>query len=187
MIDIFETILYRCGDWWYRLKCFLWKRHTTLKPRYLGHTWCDRSHILHHMMFEILSEFIEQECGEDCVVDWEASDHRVIVHGFSVNVRDEMQDLYDWWHTVYVPYEERVQYREMWDTWLSPFKPVVYTRREKRDGVEFWAYDPVWRTPGDRHRYKGGMDFLRMFEEYIELELEDRLHRLVKVRPYMWT
>ena len=50
-------------------------------------------------MFEVLSQFIENECSPG-PIDWEASAHMVKVHGKEVNVRDEMQELYDWWHKV---------------------------------------------------------------------------------------
>lgn len=54
---------WRPGQLLYRMKCFFFKRYTTVKPRYLPHTWCDRTAVLPHMMFEILSQFLEKECG----------------------------------------------------------------------------------------------------------------------------
>ena len=60
---------WRPGQIWCRLKCWAWKRYTTVKPRYLDHTWCDRCDLLPHMMFEILCDFVEKECSPGCV-EW---------------------------------------------------------------------------------------------------------------------
>ena len=91
---------WRPGQIWYRFKCWAWYRYTTVKPRYLPHTWTDRDDVLPHVMFEVLSQFIERECTPECI-DWEASGHMITVDGVEKNVRQEMQELYDWWHQEY--------------------------------------------------------------------------------------
>ena len=50
---------YRPRQIWYVFKCWDWNRYTTVKPRYLGHTWTDRDNLLLHMSFEILSNYVE--------------------------------------------------------------------------------------------------------------------------------
>lgn len=153
---------YRPGQIWYRFKCWLWKRYSTIKPRYLPHTWCDRVELLPHMMFEVLSQFIEKECSPG-MVDWQKSGHSVIVDGKEVNVRDEMQDLYDWWHQIYnKEYPERMKqiYAESEHEEWPPNKPITedfWTRRASR------------------------------LETKMENELMTRMIRLCKVQPYMWT
>ena len=81
-------------DWrpkniWYQVKCWAWKRHTTYKPRYLPHTWCDKDHIIVHMNFEILCRFVEDELIPG-PVDWDADEeHR--------QAKAKMLELYNWW------------------------------------------------------------------------------------------
>ena len=67
------------------------RNHIIYIPRYLSrYGWCDRVEALPHIMFEILSKFIEEECSPG-IVDWEGSDHTIDVNGDIVNVRTEMQ------------------------------------------------------------------------------------------------
>jgi hypothetical protein len=95
----------RPGELWYQLKCFLWNRYTTVRPQYLGHAWCDRSELLPHVMFQILTDFVIKENGGiDIVgtplkthVDWFATDHHT-------EAWNEMVRLYKWWHNVYIPF-----------------------------------------------------------------------------------
>ena len=94
--DIYISIVpyeWRFRQVWYGLKCRFWHRYTTIKPRKLDHTWCDRSHLLPHMMFEILCQFVEREL---CLphVNWE-SDER---HS---NAKKEMLALHKWWTEEY--------------------------------------------------------------------------------------
>lgn len=92
---------FRPGELWYQLKCFVWYRYTTVKPQYLGHSWCDRTELLPHMMFQILSDFIIKENGgidfNKSIVDWEYDEiHR--------NAKNDMIKLYKWWHEQYIPF-----------------------------------------------------------------------------------
>src|SRR4030042_4189507 len=84
---------YRPMELWYKIKCWCWHRYTTVKPRYLGHTWCDCDDLLSHTMFEILSRFIEKECSPGNV-DWDYDNEHS-------TVRAKLQELYDWWHDYY--------------------------------------------------------------------------------------
>jgi len=80
---------WRPGQVWYRVACRLWRRHTTYKPRYLPHTWCDKDHVIVHMNFEILSRFVEDELIPG-PVDWDADEeHR--------QAKAKMMELYEWW------------------------------------------------------------------------------------------
>lgn len=78
----------------YRFKCFVWHRYSTVKPQYLPHTWVDRSDLLPHVMFQILTDFIEKENPFECHIDWDYDgEHR--------QAKKEMLELYHWWHYVY--------------------------------------------------------------------------------------
>lgn len=89
---------------WYNFTCWAWKRYTTVKPRNLGHTWCDRSHLLPHVMFEILCDFVEKEYKpdqerENWSINWDSDPAHA-------HARDEMLALYEWWTEKYLPNED---------------------------------------------------------------------------------
>lgn len=52
---------YRPKNIWYRLKCYLWKRYTTIKPRNLNHTYCDKVDLIPNLVFEAATQFLEKE------------------------------------------------------------------------------------------------------------------------------
>ena len=89
---------WRPSTLWYKFSCWAWYRHTTKKPRYLPHTFVDKTTLVPHMMFELLSEFLEKECSPG-IVDWTHCTHSVGERTF--NVLEEMQELNEWWHEVY--------------------------------------------------------------------------------------
>lgn len=169
----------------YRLKCFFFKRYTTVKPRTLKyHTWCDRCTLLPHMMFEILTQFIEEECSPE-IIDWEASDHRVIVNGESVNVRDEMQALYDWWHKEYLKeYPKREE--ELWAE-IKKYEPTFLFEKMEIEDTCFYSYNPNFSSKEDKTHYKSLMGQISSLEREKEKELIKMCHRLVEVIPYLWT
>jgi hypothetical protein len=180
---------YRPKEIWYKIKCFVWHRYTTIKSRYLDHTWHDRVAVLPHTMFEILSRFIEGECSPGHV-DWEGSGHTVEVNGETVNVRDEMQRLYDWWHTVY-----NKEFREVDQIiWKEAQKHeptemfVPYEPEEDEEGKEGWMeYDPQFPNEEDKEIYNSCMMALSKLERTQEQMLMERMHRLVNLTPYLWT
>lgn len=135
---------YRPFQLYYRIKCFLWHRYTTIKPRTLKyHTWCDRCTLLPHIMFEILSQYIEREAEN---IEWYGEyGHKINVDGKEVFVRDEMQFLYDWWHKIYLG-EYPNQTEETWKN-LSKSKPEFYI-----DANNMW--NPKFSTEEKAMAYK---------------------------------
>lgn len=172
-------------DWFRSIKNWIMRPYTTIKPRYLGHGWCDHVELLPHLMFESLSIFIEKECSPGCVEwhgDWA---HKVVVDGQQKCVRDEMQELYDWWHNTYIPFtrgesskEKEIQQKinELstdLDSDLNAFFKALNTPKEKRD---------------DKHtQYFELLAALNNYEAYMNKELDERLHRLINIRHSMWT
>ena len=163
---------YRPDELWYKLKCWVWHRYTTVKPRYLPHTWMDRDKQLVHSMFEILSEFIEKECDPGNV------------NGEEKYVRDEMQELYNWWHKDYIP--------NIWESKLS----------DKLN--EAIKYPKITSTPCEDNKHLSKMNFVYDNDEHeekttqqlkelnhLEAAYDDKLselmHRLIEVKDYMWT
>lgn len=184
---------WRPGQIWYRAKCWACHRYTTVKGRYLPHTWVDRSEVLPHTMFEILSQFIEKECSPG-IVDWYNKDygHKIEVNGEEKFVRDEMQELYDWWHNVY-----NKKYREEQDAiWkeAEQHSPVRNLKPVDREGNEvseeeatLYHWDPEFATEEDAEVHQRCMDAFRELEQKRDEELEEMLHRLIRVRRSMWT
>lgn len=182
--DFYSGIIpyeYRPKQIWYKLKGRFWSKFNTIKCRYLPYTWNDRSEVLPHVMFEVLSRFIEQECSPGHI-DWEGSGHTVTVNGKEKNVRQEMQDLYDWWHQSYIKEYEEIAH-------------ILYDEAEKHHG-EF-VFEPD----------KNGFSFMNIkyeSEEHEEInyvcmkaamkldkmrdkKLNEMMHRLVNLTTFLWT
>ena len=99
------TIWDKITIWWnrhvseriYRWKCHLYKKYNRVRIRSLPPTWNDRDAVLVHSMFQVLSDFMEQEKpGER--VDWDWCETHA--HAWK-----EMQELHRWWHNVYLKFD----------------------------------------------------------------------------------
>lgn len=176
----------------YYLKCVLWKRYTVIKGRYLSYQWTDRVEVLPHTMMEILSQFIERECNPE-IIDWEASGHIVEVNGVIKNVRQEMQDIYDWWHNVYnKEYHKKTE--KLWveiqqhspeneDVPLdSDFNPIG----NKKEAVCF-EWKQTFANEEDRQIYNERFNALHELDKEMEDKLDEMCHRLINIRKYLWT
>jgi len=178
----------------YRLKCWGWRRHTTIKSRYLPHTWVDRVEVLPQTMFEILSRFIEQECSPGHIEWYGEYGHKIKVKGVEKYVRDEMQDLYDWWHQVY-----NKQYEEVNDMlWAEAqkhrpdpdkeFLPIdIDGNPVDEDEAEYFKWEQNFPTVEDEEVYHRCMKGMNKLEEMQNRKLDEMLHRLIRIRRYMWT
>ncbi len=174
---------WRPGQIWYRLKCWVWKRYTTVKPRYLGHTWCDRTELMPHMMFEILCQFVERECSPGHVEWYGEYGHKITVDGEEKYVMDEMKDLIAWWHAVWNKEVEEVD--DMLWAEAEGHSPTSYFEPFGDEGLFEWKQR--FTSEGDEEIWKRCMKGLNNLEYIMAVALEERLHRLVKLIPYMWT
>jgi len=174
---------WRPGQIWYRLKCFFWKRYTTVKPRYLHHTWCDRCELMPHMMFEILAQFIDDECSPGHVEWYGEGGHKIIVNGEKKYVLDEMKDLVAWWDTVW-----NGEWEEVNDIlWAEANKhdPETTWTKEDEDQMSFW--DPQFRETEDGELWHKCVGAVNKLERIMHKAREERLHRMIAIFPYMWT
>jgi hypothetical protein len=119
-------------------------------------------------MFEILSRFIEKECGEDGVKDWydEEWGGKIVVNGEAKFVRDEMQELYDWWHLYY---NSGVMEKEK-DDLLSQIVEI--------------GYQP--KTKAEKLKLRKACKAYHNFDYKIRDDLKNRLHRIINVMDYVW-
>lgn len=80
------------------LKGFFKKRYNIIQVKTLRSGWSDRDDLMTHAMFQILTDFVEEEIDSDWV-DWSATEEHQAAY-------NEMKRLYKWWHEEYLPYEE---------------------------------------------------------------------------------
>ena len=126
--------------------------------------WYDKDTILLHAAFQILVDFIEKERPDE-ICDWEYDElHR--------NAWSEISQLYKWWK------EERASRHDPLDDVASP-SDEEYTTSE-----EGYMIFP------DREKYP---EYYAALRKSSELEREwykedqKNLHRLIEVRPFLWT
>lgn len=175
---------YRPHELWYKLKCFVWYRYKIINPRYLPYTWCDRRELLMHSMFEILSDFVEKECSPGYVDWYHEYAHKVNIDGKEVFVRDEIQHLYDWWHTTYLKEYAKIE-ENLWDLYGKYTPPI-----EKcfvPEG-EYYILDMSHGlSEEDNKKRKMVLESIEKFEIFVEEEIQEKLHRIINVRLSMWT
>ncbi len=184
---------WRPGHIWYCLKCFLWHRYTTYKPRTLGHTWCDRSELIPHMIFEILSQFIDKECDPG-PIDWYGEHGHKIIPGVNYDCYDKdrnhpdcvyaldyMKELRNWFYDIYL--------KEIDDTcteWYEFHKEHCVLRSErstKHTSKSIFDYD----SPENKKRDRELMDEAQAKENRLNQKLEDKMIEIIKIRGFMWT
>jgi hypothetical protein len=175
---------WRPGQIWYRLKCWAWHRYTTMKPRYLKHTWCDRCELLPHMMFEILDQFITDECSPGIVAWYGEEGHKITVNGQEKYVLDEMKDLVAWWHTVW-----NKEWNEVNDIlWAEAHKhepTSEWIECDDKPGMSYW--DPKFQETEDGEIWHYCVRSINKLERIMHKDREERLHRMIAILPYMWT
>lgn len=177
---------WRPSQIWYRLKCRLWKKYTTYKPRYLSHTWNDRDNILLHMNFEILCQFIEKECSPG-YVNWAYDE-------FHIEKMREMRSLYDWWIDCHTDRKkDDILLDKRFDELYKVYEYLIDeadgpTETIPLRGEDYKIYAYKWETsrtnPDKFSDYvKARNNLSHIHEEF----LERQLIRLIKIRPFMWT
>jgi len=173
---------WRPSEVWYRLKCFLFKRYTTVKPKTLPyHTWVDRDVLLLHTMFQILTDFVEQECSPGVINWYHEHAGKIRVGGKEKFVRDELQDLYNWWQQV----PEGASYDYTCPK-LNKFREKVYSklppiRFEKIPDSEYFE------MVSDKTRYDKYCVKLIHLENKQRKVTKEYMKRLVRVSEYLWT
>jgi hypothetical protein len=195
-----EKILYKYYDlvpyyWrpkqiWYQFKCWAWHRYTTFKPRYQGHTWCDKTQLLIDLNFEILCKFIEDE-----VVGGPVNWHSEPEHTKAYN---EMYDLYNWWIAGHKLKEEE-GYTMLFDPLYNEVYEILdrYQKSYEASDTRFEVCD---------RDAKGKPLYYEMKQDYVDEELHgkyvlakmkleqsheefvnNQLKRIIDLRQWLWT
>lgn len=174
---------------WYRIKCFCWKRYTTVKSRHLSHQWCDKTELIPYTLFEMLEDFVEKECSPGHIEWYGQYGHKVLVGMEYKYVRDEMTDLLKWWNEVYIPYtkgehpeqirlqELQKEYNDLWDKFWFP-----------TDNKYLTAFDPEKALGPEKYqKYLAASKEQWKFEDEMEKELNAMCHRIINIRESLWT
>lgn len=172
---------YRLRQVWQKVKDFCWNRYSTIKPRTLGHSWCDRRELLLHMSMEILGNFIENECSPGHVL-WYGEEGPTV---YGEYVMDEMKEIWDWWNITYQKeYPEAID--NIWNL-ISDCGPEI--RHEELDPPETNLKQMVFHfeTEEQETKYKALTEQAHKLEQRVEDESDKMLQRLAAVRQYMWT
>jgi len=158
------SVIKQVWDGWYYIKCALWKRYNRVYVKTLPPTWCDRDTLMSYTMFQILEDFVKRECSPGSV-DWDADEE----HRF---VRKKMDELLDWWHNIYLKFDEFEGYDK------SKATPDNERFTKNEDGYYTFCsneYDETFYTEAS---YK---------EKKMEETLSIKLKELIDIRPWMWT
>lgn len=184
---------WRPGQICYRLNCYFFKKYTTIKPRTIKyHTWCDKTELIPHVMFECLTQFIENECSPGHVDWYHKYEHEgverihcsIIVDGEERFVRDVMQELYDWWHNEYLPWFRGEVTDKLYDS--LPDTVMKFTKCEDNEHLSTMDFEyPNDENGADKTREI--YDQINKIEAEMKNKLNKNLHILVDCIGWMWT
>jgi len=134
------------------------------------------------MMFELLCQFVERECSPGHIEWYGEYGHKITVECTEKYVIDEMKDLIAWWHQVWNKEVEEVE-DMLWTEALrhSPISDFV----PLSDHLVEWK--PQFANDHDEEVYRCCVMACNKLERIMNKALEERLHRLVNIIPYMWT
>jgi hypothetical protein len=180
----------------YKVKCWLFRPYTTIKPRTMGHTWADKSELLPHMMFEIFCKFMEEECyvtddykiGEKCWIRFEGikGKHMIEVNGKKKWVWTEMAEIYKWWKEEYVPlwngvHPKMVQIEQDMKKYGQIEGTDLFVKSENGPYFEF---KPTYKN---KKLHDKASEKYWKFEEDMDNKLVEMMKRMSDIHGYMWT
>ena len=139
-----------------------------LKIQSLENGWCDKDYVMLHAVFQILVDFVQQE-KPDQTVDWNSDPEQK--HAWK-----EIQSLYRWW-TKTRPARK------------SPLDDKGLKKPPRR-WQKILGSDLYQLMDNDKKKYA---DYVLALKKHGQMEKrwheEDQknLHRLMEVRPFLWT
>jgi hypothetical protein len=139
-----------------------------LKINTLEKGWCDKDEMMLHAVFQLLVDFVEQEKPDE-VVDWSSyPEHK---HAWK-----EIRSLYRWWTLT------RSARRSPLDQKGLRKPPMRWKKIPGSDLYELACYDKKKYAAYDAALKK----HLRLEKKWSQ-EDQRNLHRLVEIRPFLWT
>jgi hypothetical protein len=139
-----------------------------LKINTLNKGWCDKDHMILHVAFQLLVDFVEQE-KPDLIINWNSDpEHK--------KTWQEIKSLYRWWT------KTRPNRKEPLDNENLKIPPMRFKKVPGTNLTQLMDYD--------KNQYK---EYDSAFKKQMSLEMkwhtEDQknLHRLIDIRSYLWT
>jgi hypothetical protein len=139
-----------------------------LKINTLNKGWCDKDHMILHAAFQLLVDFVEKE-KPDQIINWNSDpEHK--------KTWQEIKSLYRWWT------KTRPNRKEPLDNENLKIPPMRFKKVPGTNLTQLMDYD--------KNKYK---EYDSAFKRQMSLEMkwhkEDQknLHRLIDIRPYLWT
>ena len=172
----------RPGEIWYSLKCNVWHRYTTVKPRTMPwNSWVDKVDLVPHVLFEMLCSFWEDEVLKGRT-DFIESGHTIKIDGKDVNVYHVWENAYEWWNNVYLKEIDRTN--EEWYTFhkshnKSSFNPIP--------GTELSRWDSEYDSEENEKECSRLLKEARSRQTKLEEELIEHMVNIVKTHQSMWT
>ncbi len=139
-----------------------------LKIHTLEKGWRDRDSIMLHAAFQILVDFVELEKPGE-IVDWNSDDSHK-------RAWKEICDLYDWWT------KSRPNRKSPLDDKRLKVPPTIFEDIPDSDCKRM--------VEPDKKKYAAYYKALEKEQQQeIKFHEEDQqnLHRLIEIRPYLWT
>jgi hypothetical protein len=140
----------------------------TLKIQTLDKAWHDRDELLLHAAFQVLVDFVENE-HPDRIIDWKSD-------ALYKKAWKEITSLYTWWK------ETRPARRSPLDEQGLAKPPLKFRKIPGSD--RYGTVEP------DRKKYAAYYRALKKhsrLEEKWHVEDQRNLHRLIEIRPFLWT
>lgn len=139
-----------------------------LKIHTLHKGWCDKDEVLLHAAFQLLVDFVEQE-KPGKVIDWNSDkEHK--------KVWREIRALYKWWT------KKRPARKDPLDDKKMKVPPIKF---KKIPGTDFSKMVTPSKKKYAKY-YKAAKESTRLEMQWHE-EDQLNLHRLIDIRPYLWT
>ena len=139
-----------------------------LKIHTLEKGWCDKYHVMLHAAFQLLVDFVEQE-KPDQIVDWNSdAEHK---HAWR-----EIRSLCRWWT------QTRPARKTPLDNKRLKKPPMRWKKIPGSDSQQFVDYDKKKFATHDA-ALKKHWKLERKWHE----EDQRNLHRLIEIRPFLWT
>lgn len=171
------------------IKRYFFKKYWKVKPKYLSRfSWIDTNHLLIHYMFQIVCDFYEKECGDDCPVDWKATDcpkNFIEVNGDRRYVIDVIKELTEWWKW-YCEEVDNILYKMRED--YQQYSPKPLFKKYKGDNPMI-GYTMNTEFPSEEQKQKHDELFQKLinYENELIAELDRKLHLIVDIKNSLWT
>lgn len=190
--NVYLAIPYDCRpkNAWYVFSCWAWKRYSTVKPRKLDHTWIDRSALIYHVVFEVLSDFVEKELDRvpkylskppPSERTYTPSEEETAMYANQLAIENELREIHKWWTT---QYNEEYCY-DLSDEDFDKEFPwcVVKEPNPKNTPIEVREHEDATLPAPYRYRIMA-----RLYAEmrYNEMVLA-KAKRVIELSPHMWT